>query len=164
MPVLQVVAAGLFEDGWAAGAADDGVGDSLWLGAEVLSEVGGVEFVELHHGQVVVQEVVIALNHLTIAHPVDGPLRRGAWLSHESDVSLGQRGGYWEVVSGDDTVGGHGLDTLLRLQLGLAGLVQVTAQQVAGGEDHHVLEEVGPAVGSQEEAGGCQIVCVRGVI
>ena len=56
------------------------------------------------------------------------------------------------MVGGDDASGGHGLDAFGQLKLGLAGLVQVTAQQVAGGEGRHVLEEVGPAVGSQEEA------------
>ena len=37
MSVLQVVAAGLFEDGWAAGAVDDGVGDTVGLGTIVSS-------------------------------------------------------------------------------------------------------------------------------
>ena len=122
------------------------------LGAVLPSDGLRLLFVKLHHGQVVVQEVVITLNHLSIAHPGDGPLRRGAGLSHESDVSLDQRGGYGEVVGGDDTVSGHGLDTLLQLQLGLAGLVQLAAQQVGGGEGRHVQVEVGPAVGGQEEA------------
>ena len=34
---LQVVAAGVLEDGWAAGAVDDGVGDTVGLGAIVSS-------------------------------------------------------------------------------------------------------------------------------
>ena len=34
---LQVVAAGVLEDGWAAGAVDDGVGDTVGLGTIVSS-------------------------------------------------------------------------------------------------------------------------------
>ena len=42
-------------------------------------------------------------------------------------------------------------DALVQLELGLAGLVQVAAQQVGGGEGRHVLVDR-PAISRQEEA------------
>ena len=51
------------------------------------------------------------------------------------------------MVSGDGPVGGRGLDALVQLQLNPTQLVQVSAEEVGGGEDRYVLEEAGPTVG-----------------
>lgn len=52
---------GLFEDWWAAGVVDDGMGDPVGLGVIVSSEVGDIELVDLHHGQVVAQEAALSV-------------------------------------------------------------------------------------------------------
>lgn len=40
---------------------DDGMGDPVGLGVIVSSEVGDIELVDLHHGQVVAQEAALSV-------------------------------------------------------------------------------------------------------